>query len=151
MPGTYNNLVVLKGYVGTDPELIKAGEKEICKFRLSVQRNYKGNKVTDWYNVLSNGNRAQKTHQTVAKGSRVYVAGQLAINEYDSKDKDSNGKAIKRTSIDIWSDDIEVLKRMDSASGTGTSAPASASAPANAPAPPPVSAPPPPAPADAPY
>ena len=77
------------GNLGKDPEVrYTTGEKRtaICRFSIAVQKGYGENKKTVWVNIVAFGKLAENCGKFLAKGRKVYVAGELDIREYDKQD-----------------------------------------------------------------
>ena len=82
------NKVELLGRVGTDPEMsYTPGGTAVTKLRLATDRYRKeGDDETDWHNIVCWGNTAEAVNEYVGKGQRVYVAGRLVQNSWESED-----------------------------------------------------------------
>lgn len=85
------NKVILVGNVGKDPEIKTAGSKEIAVFSIATSKRFKkdGEKkeVTTWHRVVVfQEGLVGVVKQYVKKGSKLYVEGELAINEWTDKD-----------------------------------------------------------------
>ena len=82
------NRVELLGRVGTDPEMsYTPGGTAVTKLRLATDRYRKeGDDETDWHNIVCWGNTAEAVNQYVGKGDRIYVAGRLVQNSWESED-----------------------------------------------------------------
>lgn len=79
----------LIGRIGNDPELkyTSAGQA-VVKLSIAVDRPAKqgAEAGTDWFNVTVWGKTAEFAAQYLGKGRKVYLAGRLAINEWEGKD-----------------------------------------------------------------
>ena len=86
------NNVVLMGRLTRDPELrYTASGKPVCQFTLAVQRNYKnkeGNYDADFINIVMWGSNGERLSNTVNKGQRVLINGQIQVRSYTNKDGD---------------------------------------------------------------
>lgn len=86
------NNVVLMGRLTREPELrYSKNKKAVCQFTLAVQRDYKnkeGNYDADFINIVMWGNNGERLSQTVTKGKRVLVQGQIQIRSYENKNGD---------------------------------------------------------------
>ena len=82
------NKVELLGRVGTDPEMIYTpGGIAVTKLRLATDRYRKdGEDSTDWHNVVVWSNTAEAVNEYVQKGQRIYVAGRLVQNSWQTED-----------------------------------------------------------------
>lgn len=84
------NNVVLIGRLTRDPEIrYTASGKPVCQFTLAVQRNYKnkdGNYDADFINIVMWGSNGERLSNTVNKGQRVLIKGQIQVRSYTNKD-----------------------------------------------------------------
>ena len=82
------NKVELLGRVGTDPEMsYTPGGTAVTKLRMATDRYRKdAENGTDWHNLVVWGATAEAVNQYVAKGQRIYVAGRLVQNSWESED-----------------------------------------------------------------
>ena len=106
------NKVELLGRVGTDPEMqYTPGGTAVTKLRLATDRYRKdAENDADWHNVVVWGATAEAVNQYVGKGQRVYVAGRLVQNSWESDD----GQRRHRT--EVHASEVVFL---DSKNGTG--------------------------------
>ena len=93
------NKVELLGRVGTDPEMsYTPGGTAVTKLRLATDRYRKeGDDETDWHNIVCWGNTAEAVNEYVGKGQRVYVAGRLVQNSWESETTASDATAPRFT------------------------------------------------------
>ena len=82
------NRVELLGRVGTDPELkYSQNGTAICQLRLATdRRRQNGETEADWHTVVCWGKQAEAVGEYVKKGNRLFVAGSLAQNSYETDD-----------------------------------------------------------------
>ena len=106
------NKVELLGRVGTDPEMqYTPGGTAVTKLRLATDRYRKeGENGTDWHNIVAWGKQAEAVNQYVGTGDRIYVAGRLVQNSWESDD----GQRRHRT--EVHASEVVFL---DSRNGTG--------------------------------
>jgi len=127
------------GNLGSDPEQRFTGEGvAMTSIRVAVnsrRRGADGEPVerTDWFRVRTMGSKAEYV-QRFTKGQRVLVIGRLEIGEWETREGE------KRTSYDIWADDVVNLSpredgpraqsepSVSSASNEGAAQPAGAGA-----------------------
>ena len=113
------NNVVLMGRLTRDPEIrYTASGKPVCQFTLAVQRNYKnkeGNYDADFINIVMWGSNGERLSNTVNKGQRVLINGQIQVRSYTNKD----GATVYTT--DVVADRVEFLEWGDRPSGQGSS------------------------------
>lgn len=116
MPKTINRVELL-GRVGIDPEMrySQAGTA-ITKVRLATDRHRQnGETETDWHDVTCWGKLAEAVNEYVGKGDRLYVAGRLAQNSYETEDGQ------KRHRTEIHAQEVVFLdSRNGSSSGNET-------------------------------
>ena len=91
------NKVELLGRVGTDPEMTcTQGGTPVTKLRLATDRYRKdADDATDWHNVVVWNGTAEAVNQYVGKGQRIYVAGRLVQNTWQTED----GQPRSRTEV----------------------------------------------------
>ena len=82
------NKVELLGRVGTEPEMkYTPNGTAVTNLRLATDRYRRdGEDATDWHTVIVWGKTAEAVNQYVTKGQRVYVAGRLVQNTWESDD-----------------------------------------------------------------
>ncbi len=87
MAGTINRVELL-GRVGTDPEMVYTpGGTAMTKLRLATDRYRKdADEETDWHNLVVWSATAEAVNQYVTKGQRIYVAGRLVQNTWETED-----------------------------------------------------------------
>ena len=91
------NKVELLGRVGTDPEMrYTPGGTAVTNLRLATDRYRKdAEDETDWHTVVVWSATAEAVNQYVAKGQRIYVAGRLVQNTWQTED----GQPRSRTEV----------------------------------------------------
>ena len=109
------NRVELLGRVGADPEMrYSQSGTAICQFRMATdRRRQNGETEADWHSVVCWGKQAEAVAEYVKKGNRVYVAGSLAQNTFETEE----GQRIHRTEIHAQ----EVLFLDSNGNGNGRS------------------------------
>ena len=82
------NKVELLGRVGTEPEMTYTPSgTAITKLRLATDRRRQDGQVeADWHNIVVWGKSAEAVNNYVGKGQRVYIAGRLVQNSWQSDD-----------------------------------------------------------------
>ncbi len=108
-----NNVVMLIGNVGKDPEMKQVGDFNITKFTLAVSRPVaKGkDRVTDWVNVSCFGKQAELANDLIRKGTMVSIVGSLRIDAYES-----NGE--KRNYTTVSADSFQLLSKKEDSVGS---------------------------------
>lgn len=92
--------VALAGNIGSDPEIKTVGSKgtELAEVSLAVNR-YQGptrDPATDWYRLQLWGGKS-KLAKHLAKGDKVAVSGEIAIDEWE--DNDGNPRTTVKVSV----------------------------------------------------
>jgi len=91
------NRVELLGRVGSDPELrhTQAGTA-VVQLRLATDRRREnGNDETDWHTVVAWAKQAEAVAEYVRKGERVYVAGRMQQQSWET----DGGERRSRTEV----------------------------------------------------
>ena len=80
------NRVELLGRVGVDPELRQTQNgTSVVQLRLATdRRNGEGETQTDWHTVVCWAKQAEAVAEYVQKGERVYVAGRLQQQSWET-------------------------------------------------------------------
>ena len=109
------NRVELLGRVGTDPEMrYSQGGTAVTTMRLATDcRRQNGDTEADWHSVVCWGKQAEAVAEYVQKGNRVFVAGSIAQNSYETED----GQRRHRTEVHAQ----EVVFLDSNGSGNGRS------------------------------
>ena len=91
------NRVELLGRVGADPEMrYSQSGTAVTTLRMATdRRRQNGETEADWHSVVCWGKQAEAVAEYVRKGNRVYVAGSLAQNTFETEE----GQRIHRTEI----------------------------------------------------
>lgn len=100
------NRIVLVGRLVADPELKNTQSGiPVCRFRLAVERNYKGqdgNRVTDFITVVAWKKLAELCQQYLQKGRMAGVEGSLQMNQWEQDGQ-------KRTTYEVQADNVQFL------------------------------------------
>ena len=116
------NKVILIGNVGKDPDVryLDTGIA-VATFSLATpDRAYtlqNGTQVperTEWHNIVLWRGLAQTAEKYVRKGDKLYIEGKIRSRSYD----DQNG--IKRTIVEIFADNMEMLTPRNASQQLGT-------------------------------
>ena len=83
-----SNKVEILGRVGADPEMkYTQSGTAVTKLRVATDRpRQNGDVETDWHTVVCWGKLAEAVNEYVGKGQRLYVAGRLVQNSWESED-----------------------------------------------------------------
>ena len=120
------NKVILIGNAGRDPEVRYLDNGvAVATFTLATsERGYtlqNGTQVperTEWHNLVFWRGLAQTVEKYVHKGDKLYIEGSIHSRSYD----DQNG--VRRTVVEIWVDNMEMLSRQQQPSQQPTQQPA---------------------------
>ena len=100
------NKVELLGRVGTEPEMkYTPNGTAVTQLRLATDRRRQDGETTaDWHNIVVWGKSAEAVNQYVAKGQRVYVAGRLVQNSWETEDGQRRSKTEVHTQEVVFLD-----------------------------------------------
>lgn len=120
------NKVILIGNVGKDPDVRYLDNGvAVATFSLATtERGYtlqNGTQVpdrTEWHNIVLWRGLAQTAEKYVHKGDKLYIEGKIRSRSYD----DQNG--IKRTIVEIFADNMEMLTPRSASQPQAQAAPA---------------------------
>jgi len=91
------------GNLGSDAEIKTLGNNNYISFNVAhSERDSKGQETTQWISVLRYDNGRGGLLPYLKRGTKVYVAGTLRVNNYT----DRNGQ--QRTSLDLNADIIQL-------------------------------------------
>ena len=116
------NKVILIGNVGKDPDVryLDTGIAVATFSLATTDRAYtlqNGTQVperTEWHNIVLWRGLAQTAEKYVRKGDKLYIEGKIRSRSYD----DQNG--IKRTIVEIFADNMEMLTPRNTSQQPGT-------------------------------
>ena len=91
------NIVILKGRLGSKPELRRVGTNNtpVVEVSLATSGFAKGEKTTDWHSITLWDKQAELIC-TQDKGDEVFIEGSLRYDEYTGKDGNKRKKALIR-------------------------------------------------------
>ena len=91
------NKVELLGRVGVQPEMrYTPGGTAVTRLSLATDRRKQdGNTETDWHDVVCWGKQGEAVNEYVGKGDRLYVAGRMVQNCWETDD----GQKRRRTEV----------------------------------------------------
>jgi single-strand DNA-binding protein len=98
--------ITLIGHVGRDPELTYTPEGvAVTRFSLAISKKEgkEGKEKTTWFNCTAFRGPAETIHQYVAKGSPLFVQGDLNVREYTGKDGQLH------TNMDVLVDKFQLI------------------------------------------
>lgn len=101
------NKVILIGNLTKAPETSRTNNGVMySRFSIAVNREYRddrGDKITDYFNVIAWRGLAELANKYLDKGRKVCVVGQIQTRSYENKD------GVKVNTFDIVADEIEFL------------------------------------------
>jgi single-strand DNA-binding protein len=100
------NKVFMIGNLTKDPEFATTPSgTALCRFDIAVNRSFKvdGEKVTDFFPVVTWRGLADNCHKYLAKGNKVAIVGELQTRSYEAKDGG------KRYVTEIVANDVEFV------------------------------------------
>lgn len=129
------NKVMLIGNVGKDPEVrhLESGATT-ASFTLATTERYKDKngetkEQTEWHNIVCWRSLADIVEKYIRKGSQLYIEGRIRTRSYT--DRDGNTRYI----TEITADNLQMLGRKETGSGTSYPTPAPVPAPVHTSAP----------------
>lgn len=72
------------GNIGNDAEIKSFNGKEFVSFNVAHTEKFNDKEYTTWVSVILNGNGGN-LKQYLKKGAKVFVRGNLSINQYQNK------------------------------------------------------------------
>ncbi len=126
------NKVLLIGNVGRDPEMrYTANGTAQTSFSVAVNRNWRDSsgewkEETEWFNIVTWRELAERLAQSVTKGKQVYVEGRVQTRTWD------DDQGVKHYRTEIIAQDIKLLGPHDASSSelAGAAPRAAAASPA---------------------
>jgi len=81
------NRIELIGRLGRDAELaLTKNGANVLKFSLAVSRKVGDKFETDWFNVVTYGERARKWKEQATRGAEAMVIGEMTFRQYQGRD-----------------------------------------------------------------
>ena len=74
------------GWVGRDVSVKDNNGLKISTFPVAVNEKVKGEQTTEWIDVTTFGKLADVCEKYLAKGSKVFAAGNFKVDRYTTKD-----------------------------------------------------------------
>lgn len=104
------NKVIIVGNLGRDPETrtFPSGD-QVCNVTIATTDKWKDKQsgemreATEWHRVTFNGRLAEIAATYLAKGSQVYVEGQIRTRKYTDKD------GVEKFATEIRADQMQML------------------------------------------
>ena len=96
------HIAVINGRIGRDAETKQVGDTTVVEFSLAETTKRGSTEHTSWFRVSVWGRYGDALKDSLRKGVKCSVAGELLAREYT--DRDGN----KRTSLDISANEVNV-------------------------------------------
>jgi len=77
------NLVVLIGNIGADPELKEAGAHKVVSLQMATTEKIQGTEKTQWHKLVFWNKGAELVTEYLKKGDKIYIRGKLQYRHYD--------------------------------------------------------------------
>lgn len=102
------NKLYLIGNAGRDPELrYTANGKAQASFSLAVNRSWKvgeeWKQETEWFNIIAWEPLAERLHESIFKGSQVFVEGRIATRSWD------DDEGTKHYRVEVIASDVKAI------------------------------------------
>lgn len=105
------NRVTVSGNLTRDPELRMAGATPILDFGIAVNDRRKNQQTSEWedvpnfFDVVVWGSRGETLARYLKKGSKVFIAGRLRWQQWQTKDGSTRSK------VEIVADEVEFMNQ----------------------------------------
>jgi single-strand DNA-binding protein len=113
------NKVMLIGNVGREPEMrFTPSGVPTTTFSVATSRNRRGQdgewiEETDWHNIVTWRELAERLNERLTKGTKVYVEGRIQTRSWEGPDGQ------KRFRTEVVADDVKVLTPRNQQPGRG--------------------------------
>ena len=77
--------ITISGNIGKDAELRTVRDTQVLSFNVGVKNGYGGGATTVWYRCSLWGKAAEAFANSLKKGIKVFVSGELTHDEYEGK------------------------------------------------------------------
>ena len=104
------NYVMILGNLVKEPEKVEKATKTMCKMVVAVNEKYtdsNGERITNFFNVITWGNLAENCLNYLKKGSKVAISGNLQNRTYETQ----NGE--KRYITEIVAREVEFITKKE--------------------------------------
>ena len=98
----------IAGNIGQDAETRQAGQSNVTNFSVAGEQRGKDGKKTQWVRCAIWGKRGDSLRSYLTKGTKVAVAGELTVGEYNGKPQ-----------VDLNASDVTLLGGGNSNGGSG--------------------------------
>lgn len=100
------NKVILMGRLTRDPEVRQAGETQVSRYTLAVDRRFKKDEA-DFIRCVAFGKGAEFAEKYLHQGTKVVVSGRIQTGSYDDKD----GKKVYTTDVIVEDQEFAESKK----------------------------------------
>ena len=103
-----NNLVLLRGHLGGDPEPVELPSGKVVEMSLATSSHWRDGsgawkERTDWHRIAVHGPRAEWAHRVLRCGDHVFVLGAIRPRTWTQAD------GTKRTAVSIRAWEVQCL------------------------------------------
>lgn len=117
------------GHLGQDCELRHTPDgTAVVNFSVAVRSGYGEREKTTWARCAMFGKRGESVSRFLNKGQQVAISGEVTLNEWVDRE------GMKRSSLEVRVNDLELIGKRDDTSHHGSTAPQAAPPTAHAPA-----------------
>ena len=96
------NKAIITGRVTAQPKMQQAGDLQIAKYSLAVERKKRGE--VDFINIVAFGKQAEFAEKYLTKGMKIGVSGRIQTGSWKAQDGST------RHSFDIVAEEVEFLQ-----------------------------------------
>ena len=100
------NKAILMGRLTRDPDVRQAGETQVAKYTLAVDRRFKKDEA-DFIRCVVFGKGAEFAEKYLHQGTKVVVSGRIQTGSYDDKD----GKKVYTTDVIVEDQEFAESKK----------------------------------------
>ena len=100
------NKAILMGRLTRDPDVRQAGETQVAKYTLAVDRRFKRDEA-DFIRCVAFGKGAEFAEKYLHQGTKVVVSGRIQTGSYDDKD----GKKVYTTDVIVEDQEFAESKK----------------------------------------
>ena len=101
------NKVILMGRLTKDPDIRKAGETQVAKYSLAVDRRFKKDEA-DFISCTAFGKGAEFAEKWLHKGTKVVVTGRIQTGSYEK-----DGRKVYTTDVIVEDQEFAESKKTD--------------------------------------
>lgn len=102
------NKVILMGRLTRDPDVRQAGETQVAKYTLAVDRRFKRDEA-DFIRCVAFGKGAEFADKYLHQGTKIVVCGRIQTGSYENKD----GQKVYTTDVIVEEQDFAESKKAE--------------------------------------